>query len=218
MIVNGSFENGHYDIGNSQIPNGWGLMWYLYPHTINEIDGAEHSQFKVGEGRVLHKTQIPPAGNPHHIEIPHGENLVKLFSGYKSIYTRFWQLAEITKEGVYELTVTILPDLVESYNPDGSKVYAPDPMSGRIKLFCGEGGQDWIHATFGQWQEISKVFFVATPGHYNVGLEMMSPHPIEGNNWFIDNIKLVKVEEGPEPLIIEIPEGREVDRIEVYLK
>lgn len=216
LLQNPSFENGWQDVGNSQHPNHYEIQWHTYPEHENPVDPAAWSRFQLGEARVLHTNDLPEPSHPHHIAIPDGDHLSKLFAGSKSIWFLLKQTVIGLTPGVHSFSFRVLPDLVQKYLEDGGKEYAPDPMSGRVRMWMGDDNSGWISPSFGEWQEmLIESHLEATS--VQVAIEVMAPHPLQGNNWFFDDLHLERVEE-VEQIVIDIPPGRRVNRVVLELE
>ena len=187
-LPNASFEQGWYhidDIPELQIPEGW---QFTYAAGENPLDPDPWNVWVRPETRVLPSAFLPP--DEHDLFIWDGNQTVKVFKGSGSISfdlttTLFLQ------PGTYLLVINVFPDLVVGYD-NGQKIWAPDPLSGEVKLIAGNGTTGWMLPQFGQKNRFETTFTVTTPQNVTVGAAMRGRWAIENNGWFMDDWGLYK--------------------------
>ena len=190
-LPNPSFEEGWYNLNGIpelQVPNRWILEWQ---EGTNPLDPDSWNEWVRPETRLLSKAFLP--ANEHDLFIWEGNYTVKIFKGLGAINYRL--LTDVYLEpGVYTLTIRIFPDLVVGYNEDGSKIWAPDPLSGEVRLIAGSERTGWMLPTFGTKNKFQFTFTVSSPGVVRVGMGARGRWAIENNGWFMDNWSLTRVE------------------------
>lgn len=192
LLPNPSFENGWYNLGGIpelQVPHGWILEW---DEGANPLDADPWNAFVRPESRVLSPAFLP--ASEHDIFIWDGSHTVKIFKGAGAISFRL--LADVSLEpGAYLLEIFIFPDLVDDYSADGDKIWAPDPLSGEVRLIVDQGGSSWFYPSFGIKNRFSLPFTVSEARVYRVGLAVRGRWAIENNGWFMDDWSLQRVAE-----------------------
>lgn len=189
LLPNGSFENGWYNmngIPELQLPNSWRLEWDTGPTGF----GSESwDVYLRPETRVLSRQFLPR--NEHPLFIYDGNHTVKIFKGSGAISVRL--LTDVTLEpGTYELAVNVFPDLVVGYS-GGQKMWAPDPLSGDVRLIGAGGSSGWIYPAFGQRNRLTYQFTVNQRTTTTVGAALRGRFAIQNNGWFIDDWSLTKI-------------------------
>ncbi len=183
-LPNPSFEGGWYHPGNIpelQIPDEWTFTWETGPTGF----GNEPWDVWVRpEVRVLPSIQLPP--HEHPLFIWDGDQTVKIFKGYGCISfqmrTTVW-----LEPGKYVLEMSVFPDLVVDYDDEGNKIWAPDPLSGEVKLGSNNNLTDWILPTFGQKNSYYYVFIVSQAQNVPIQVAMRGRYAIRNNGWFMDD-------------------------------
>lgn len=136
------------------------------------------------EVRVIPAQLLPPPEHP--LFIWDGNNTLKSFKGYGSISFIFSQ--EVSLEpGKYVLEVSVFPDLVVGYNPDGSKIPAPDPISGEVRLLVGGMDSDWVLPAFLEKNTYYFVFIISQAQMTDVEVHIRGRYAILNNGWFMDD-------------------------------
>ncbi|MFZ1397573.1 MAG: hypothetical protein WAS33_11770 [Candidatus Promineifilaceae bacterium] len=188
LLANGSFEQGWYHIDNIpelQIPNGW---QFSYAKGSNTLDPDPWNVWVRPETRVLSSAFLPP--EEHALFIWDGNQTVKVFKGFGAI--QFELTTNVTLQpGTYVLVINVFPDLVVGYD-NGQKIWAPDPLSGEVKLIAGNGTTGWLLPQFGQKNRFQTTFTVASPQTVKIGAAMRGRWAIENNGWFLDDWGLYK--------------------------
>lgn len=188
LLPNPSFEEGWYHIDGIpelQVPNQWQLDW---EQGENPLD-FEPAPWVRPEIRVLPPDFLPE--DEHELFIWDGLQTVKIFKGQGAISFRLTANVHL-EPGSYLLEVHVFPDLVDEY-VGGEKVWAPDPLSGEVRLLAGNEETDWTLPTFGQKNTFTHAFSVAAPGEYRVGAAMRGRWAILNNGWFMDDWRLVRI-------------------------
>lgn len=188
LLPNPSFEQGWYhidDVPELQIPEGW---QFSYAEGPNLLDPQPWNVWVRPEIRVLSSAFLPPA--EHDLFIWDGDQTVKVFKGFGAI--RFELTTNITLQpGTYILVINVFPDLVVGYD-NGQKIWAPDPLSGEVKLIAGNGTTGWLLPQFGQKNRFQTTFTVTSPQTVTIGAAMRGRWAIENNGWFLDDWGLYK--------------------------
>ena len=188
LLPNGSFEQGWYHLNNVpelQIPNGW---QFSYAEGTNALDPDPWNVWVRPETRVLSSAFLPP--DEHDLFIWDGNQTVKVFKGFGAI--QFELTRNITLQpGSYILIINVFPDLVVGYD-NGQKIWAPDPLSGEVKLIAGNGTTGWLLPEFGQKNTFRTRFTVTTPQTIKIGAAFRGRWAIENNGWFLDDWGLYK--------------------------
>lgn len=188
LLPNGSFEQGWYHIDNVpelQIPNRW---QFSYSEGVNPLDPNPWNSWVRPEMRVLSSAFLPP--EEHDLFIWDGNQTVKVFKGFGAI--QFELTTNIVLQpGTYILVINVFPDLVVGYE-NGQKIWAPDPLSGEVKLIAGSGTTGWMLPQFGQKNRFQTRFTITSPQTVKIGAAMRGRWAIENNGWFLDDWGLYK--------------------------
>jgi hypothetical protein len=126
----------------------------------------------------------------HDLFIWDGRQTVKIFKGTGAISFRLTTNVHL-EPGTYLLQIYVFPDLVDEYE-GGEKVWAPDPLSGEVRLLAGASSTDWMLPTFGQKNTFTHAFHVDVPQDLRVGAAMRGRWAILNNGWFMDDWSLVR--------------------------
>ena len=193
LLPNPSFEGGWYNLNNIpelQVPNQWLLEW---DEGSNPFDSDPWNVFVRPESRVLPGAFLPP--KEHRLFIWDGDHTVKIFKGRGAISFRL--LTELyLGPGAYLLEINIFPDLVVGYTSGGSKIWAPDPLSGEVQFVVGAGNSGWILPAFGARNALSHTFSLPTAQVIRIGIGVRGRWAIENNGWFMDNWSLRRLGDG----------------------
>lgn len=187
LLPNPSFELGWYNLNGLpelQLPNQWTLEWVEGP---NPFDPDPWNVFVRPESRVLPRDFLPPQEHP--LFIWDGDHTVKIFKGEGAISFRLLSHVYLPA-GTYRLEISVFPDLIVGYNPDGSKIWAPDPLSGEVRFVIAEGGSPWYLPRFGQKNTLNHTFSVPTAQTLQIGIAIRGRWAIENNGWFMDDWSL----------------------------
>lgn len=187
LLPNASFEEGWYHINGVpelQVPNRWILEW---ESGENPLDPDPWNDWVRPEIRVLSADFLPPA--EHDLFIWDGRQTVKVFKGQGAISFRL--LTDVYLEpGTYQFEIHFFPDLVDDYTEDGEKVWAPDPLSGEVRLMVGAQTTEWVLPAFGQKNRLTHTFSVEAGQVTRLGAAMRGRWAIENNGWFMDDWSL----------------------------
>lgn len=192
LLPNPSFENGWYNLNNTpelQVPNEWWLEWEVGD---NPLDPDPWNDFVRPETRVLPKAFLP--AHEHSTYIWDGTHTVKVFKGEGAISFRLMTQVYL-EAGQYVMEANIYPDLVVGYRADGSKIWAPDPLSGEVQFVVDGSTSGWQLPIFGRRNTITHVFTVAEPHTLTLGVWIRGRWAIENNGWFMDAWSLRRVVE-----------------------
>lgn len=188
LLPNPSFEEGWYHINGIpelQVPNEWQLDWEMGDNPLD----FEPAPWVRPESRVLPEDFLP--ADEHDLFIWDGSHTVKIFKGQGAISFRLTTSVHL-QPGSYLLEIYVFPDLVDEYE-GGEKVWAPDPLSGEVRLLAGDSGTDWMLPTFGEKNTFTHAFHVDAPGERRVGAAMRGRWAILNNGWFMDDWRLVRI-------------------------
>lgn len=183
LLPNPSFEGGWYhpdDIPELQIPEDWE---FIYNEGENPLDAAPWNVWVRPETRVLPSAFLPPA--EHALFIWDGDQTVKVFKEYGAISFELTTAVSL-QPGSYTLEINVFPDLVTGYD-NGQKIWAPDPLSGEVKLIAGSGTTDWLLPAFGQKNRFQTSFTISDSQTVIVGAAMRGRWAIQNNGWFMDD-------------------------------
>ncbi len=188
LLSNPSFEQGWYQLNGApelQIPEGW---QFTYKNEENQLDPDPWNKWVPPEARVLPSAFLPP--EEHDLFIWDGDQTVKVFKGSGAIWFEL-KTAVTLQPGTYVLIINVFPDLVVGYD-NGQKIWAPDPLSGEVKLIAGNGTTGWMLPTFGQKNRFQTTFTVSKTQTVTVGAAMRGRWAIQNNGWFMDDWGLYK--------------------------
>lgn len=188
LLPNPSFEGGWYhpdDIPELQIPEDW---QFVHHEGENPLDAAPWNIWVRPETRVLPSAFLPPA--EHDLFIWDGDQTVKVFKEYGAISFELTTAVSL-QPGSYTLEINVFPDLVTGYD-NGQKIWAPDPLSGEVKLIAGNGTTDWLLPTFGQKNTFQTSFTISDSQTVIVGAALRGRWAIQNNGWFMDDWWLYK--------------------------
>lgn len=194
-----------YAVPELQVPNDWELWWR---EGYNELN-PEYPWLRP-ETRVMPADQLPPHERP--LFVRDGNWTVKLFKGSGAMSWGLRTTMNLEPGKEYEFVARIYPDLVVSYNPDGSKVFAQDrPGSVRLTI-AGEVGE-WEEVVAGDWLEYRRTFTVnstitqrargligmSSMTSVDISVEARCRWALSNNGWFIDEWELREIAPAPEP-------------------
>lgn len=194
LLPNPSFEGGaHHPDGvpELEVPNQWNFEW---DEGANPFDPDPWNAFMRPECRVLSKAFLPV--QEHSTFIWDGDHTVKVFKGQGAISFRLTSYVYL-EAGSYVLEINVFPDLVVHYRPDGSKVWAPDPLSGEVRLIVGNSGGSWTEPAFGEKNTVALMFGIPAGQVVRIGAAMRGRWAIENNGWFLDDWSLRRVDGPP---------------------
>jgi hypothetical protein len=184
LLQNSSFEGGWYQHGGVpelQIPNDWVFTWKEGPTGF----GNESWDVWVRpEVNVKLSNQLPSHERP--LFIWDGDQTLKIFKGWGAINYTLTQDVRLTP-GTYVFEFSVFPDLIVGYNSDGSKIWAPDPLSGEVKLLAGPASTDWLLPTFGQKNTYYLVFKISQTQTVQMGTKIRGRWAIRNKGWFMDD-------------------------------
>jgi LysM repeat protein len=187
LLPNRSFEEGWYHIGGIpelQVPTRWILEW---DEGHNPLDSDAWNRFARPESRLLNAAFLP--ANERGLFIWDGAYTLKIFKGTGAISFRL--LSDVYLEpGTYRLTINAFPDMVDGYTATGSKIWAPDPLSGEVRFIVGSSGSGWILPAFGQRNTLQHTFTVTSAGTVRLGAAFRGRWAILNNGWFLDDWSL----------------------------
>ena len=189
LLSNASFEQGWYHpngIPELQIPNGW---QFTYAAGSNPLDPDPWNVWVRPETRVLPSAFLPP--EEHDLFIWDGNQTVKVFKEHGSISFQLTRSMTLSP-GTYVLVINVFPDLVVDYDSSGEKIWAPDPLSGEVKLIADSGTTGWMLPTFGQKNRFQTTFTLTQTKTVTLGAAMRGRWAIKNNGWFMDDWGLYK--------------------------
>jgi LysM repeat protein len=187
LLPNRSFEEGWYHHGGVpelQIPTRWIFEW---DEGYNPLDSDVWNSYVRPESRLLNAAFLP--ANERGLFIWDGAYTLKIFKGNGA--TSFRLLTDVYLEpGTYRLTVNAFPDMVAGYTASGSKIWAPDALSGEVRFIVGSSGGGWILPNFGQRNTLQHTFTVTSAGPVRLGAAFRGRWAILNNGWFLDDWSL----------------------------
>ena len=184
LLPNPSFEQGWYhqdDLPELQLPDKW---QFAYAEGKNALDPDPWNEWVRPETRVLPSAFLPP--DEHDLFIWDGDQTVKIFKGSGAISFELTTAVSLTPD-TYILEINVFPDLVVGYDTNGQKIWAPDPLSGEVKLIAGNGTTGWILPTFGEKNRLRTTFTVSKAQTVVVGAAIRGRWAIQNNGWFMDD-------------------------------
>jgi murein DD-endopeptidase MepM/ murein hydrolase activator NlpD len=207
VLDNGSFEQGHYDEGNCQIPNSWLLKARDGEYTVTGPEGNEYHT-SLPESRLTECALLPEG--ERELFCVDGDYCLKIFGGRKAIHAwLFQEVSGLQVGAIYEFTA---PLFVDTYLWDDGKVRPnlhpdePRKRAARIRFTAADADREqhsvWHdEANVADWHLNKHVLtwgFEATAETMTVGFEVWNPWPVHNCGWFFDGLELVKTGE-PEP-------------------
>jgi len=187
LLPNSSFEEGYYHpngIPELQVPNSWTLEW---DEGFNPLDPDPWNVFVRPESRVLSRAFLPEFEQT--LFIWDGNQTVKIFKQTGSLSFRLVTYP-VLDAGTYLFQINVFPDMIDGYNPDGSKIWAPDPLSGELQFIVNSPQGSWIYPVFGQRNTFQHYFALPQGGTVRLGVAFRGRWAIENNGWFLDNWSL----------------------------
>lgn len=191
LLQNAGFEDGYYKwngVPELTIPNGW-EFWHANQSTP-WID-RQGQNWDTPEAVVWNIADAPQ--EERSLFFIDGRYTLKVFGGWKAIWFKLTQ--QVTSAPVGQrlrLTVPVFPDLVSEYGDKG-KLWAPDPLSGEVRLSITQGETalaDSGYLTgntvrYGQMNFLTLEFNAPSPP-FTVNIECRGRWGIVNNGWFID--------------------------------
>jgi len=200
-IENNSFEGGHYKWGIQQnVPDGFDF-WSAGPDDpSNWVDPAPHSRFAIPEVQIASKNNLPPF--EHGTLIVHGKQSVKVFKARQSWYVRLYRWVTLPP-GDYLFYVPVFGDFYTGNNPDGSKIPAPDPKTGQVKLHFNRQGVGHWRSMTPYLEYVEHLFYFNWGGGaVDLGVELLGAHPVKNAGIFTDYWRLFREgEPDPDPCV-----------------
>lgn len=191
QLPNASFEGGWYHIGGVpelQVPNRWQLQWETGASGLDQ----DPAPWVRPESRVLTPDFLP--ADEYDLFIWDGQQTVKIFKGQGAISFRLTTNVAL-EPGTYLFEINVFPDLVVEYESDGSKVWAPDPLSGEVRFVVGGQPTEWLLPQFGQKNTFTHAFSLQNAQTLEIGAAMRGRWAIENNGWFMDDWALYRIGE-----------------------
>lgn len=199
-LKNGSFETWHQLNISNQEPDHWDYEW---DEGIDVPGGVTQAPELVMKG----KGELPK--DDHHF-IRDGDYCLKLFAGGRPFQATVSQVVSLEPGETYTLSLHAYNDTFGEW--DNGKIppklnQEPERRSARMGLFAGADGEWFDEVTTGMGKGFYlahhdfEYTFEATAKVMVVGFEVYHPWANANNGWFIDNVRLTKVEEsgGEEP-------------------
>ena len=188
LLPNGSFENGHYNLNGIpelQLPNQWLFEW---EEGNNPLDPDPWNSWLRPETRVLSRDFLP--ANEHATFIWDGNHTVKIFKEHGAINFKL-QTTLFLQPGRYQLQISLFPDLVVGYTDSGQKIWAPDPLSGEVRLLANATPSAWHLPAFGRKNSYLHDFTVSQPQNVTIGAHIRGRWGLANNGWFLDDWRLI---------------------------
>jgi hypothetical protein len=190
LLPNRSFEEGWYHPGGVselQIPNEW---IFQFDEGYNPLDPNPDNAFVRPE--VVHRSRNELPRDEWDRFIWDGEYTLKIFKGYGALSYRLLT-TKYLEPGRYQLEVSVFPDLIVGYTPEGQKIWAPDPRSGEVNLSADGHSSGWVFPTFGQKNTIRHTFDVSQAKVVNITVAIRGRWAILNNGWFVDDWYLTRL-------------------------
>ena len=187
ILPNPSFEEGWYHINGIpelQVPNQWTLEWDV---GNNPLDPDPWNEFVRPESRVINDVFLP--ADEQSLFIWDGDYTVKIFKQTGALSFRLFSNVYL-EPGSYIFEINTFPDMIDGYTADGSKIWAPDPLSAELQFLVGDATGGWIFPVFGRRNTYQHAFQVSAPGFYRIGVAFRGRWAIENNGWFMDDWSL----------------------------
>lgn len=207
--IGGKFDRGHYGVPQGNVPTGY---WFEFasPEVPNPLDPDQH-KWQPPETQVPSRSDIPEYEWGDFFS-PGIDTTWKVFADNKSIWFDLYTLIDLLP-GTYRFVIEINADLIDHYNEDGQKIFAPDPNSGLLSFICGKSNLPGSPFTtlkpFGKPQE-REYLFSHNGGPARVGIDIKLSHPLDNNGIFTWNWRLYKLDDSPTPE----PECRGLPRVQ----
>jgi len=194
QLPNSSFEEGWYHINGIpelQVANQWTLEW---DEGYNPLDPDPWNEFVRPESRVLGGNQLP--ADEHQLFIWDGNYTVKIFKQTGATSFRFFTNVYL-QPGTYLFEINVFPDMIDGYTENGTKIWAPDPLSAEFQFIAGDTVSQWVFPVFGQRSAYQHAFQVYSAGQIRVGVAFRGRWAIENNGWFLDKWSLRQLSTQP---------------------
>ena len=148
------------------------------------------------ESRVLNRDFLP--ASEHELFIWDGSQTVKIFKKEGSLSFRL--LTDVFLDpGTYLFKINIFPDMIDGYTEAGSKIWAPDPLSGEFRFIVNLPAGDWIFPPFGQKSSFQHAFEITSTQKVHLGVAFRGRWAIENNGWFMDDWSLEQLSQPEDP-------------------
>ena len=125
----------------------------------------------------------------HSLFIWDGNYTVKIFKQTGALSFRLFTDVYL-EPGSYVFEINAFPDMIDGYTANGSKIWAPDPLSAELQFLVGDYAGGWIFPVFGQRNTFQHAFQVGAPGFHRIGVAFRGRWAIENNGWFLDDWSL----------------------------
>ncbi|MDX1613124.1 MAG: hypothetical protein R3300_02370 [Candidatus Promineifilaceae bacterium] len=190
LLPNGSFEEGWYhinDIPELQVPNRWTLEWETGE---NPLDPDPWNHYVRPESRVLNEDFLPAA--EHGLFVWDGDYTYKVFKKEGALSFRVYSHVYLPP-GDYVLEINAFPDMIAGYTDGGSKIWAPDPLSGELRFIVDGPVSPWYLPEFGRRNTYRWAFTVTEARTVRIGAAFRGRWAIQNNGWFFDDWSLTQV-------------------------
>jgi hypothetical protein len=189
LLPNPSFENGYTNLYNApelQVPVGWQM----------EIDEGGILAPETGllfirpESRIAPRWGLPPAEQS--LFLWNGDWTLKVFKGGAPVSFRMFTDVYL-EPGTYRFVANSFPDIVQNYNPDGSKVWAPQELAAEDHFIRSGVPTVWTPMTIGVKNTMIETFNVTTAGVVRLGVGWRTRYIQDNSGFFIDDWSLQKI-------------------------
>lgn len=190
LLTNPSFEEGWHHINGIpelQVANGWILEWDV---GYNPLDPDPWNRFVRPESRVLNGDFLP--ADEHDLFIWDGAHTVKIFKRTGALSFRL-MTDVFLQPGTYQFEISFFPDLVDDYTENGTKIWAPDPLSGEVRFIVDSQVGTWMLPRFGQKNTLRWTFDVVSPQTMRLGVAFRGRWAILNNGWFMDDWSVYRI-------------------------
>lgn len=189
LLSNPSFEEGSYDLYGApelQVP----LDWFMEIDEGGILAPSSNEPFIRPESRIAPRWGLP--AEEVNLFLYDGDWTIKVFKGGHPISFRLFTDVYL-QPGTYRFTARFFPDLVTSYNSDGTKSWATDPLSGEIRFIRGNGGSVWQTVEAGEKNVMTYTFTVSGRGTVRLGVHFRTRYILANNGYFIDDWSLQRM-------------------------
>jgi len=211
LLANGCFDEGHEHqdgIAEIVVPVGWELHWLDnkgFPGIGTDAEGNELQAMRP-ESVVWNIADAPVDERPTFFLS--GAYCLKIFKLWTPMYVGLSQtVGGLTPGAQYRFVAPVHPDIVDSYNDRGQKVYPDDPWAAEARLGVSAVGCAWPEGEdgdveWGEWQNAHNggiaygqygtliLDFIAPVSSIVVWLELKCKWGVS-NNWFMDSFALM---------------------------
>lgn len=190
LLPNPSFENGYtnlYGAPELQVPVGWIMQIDEGPGALAPETGLMYIR---PESRIAPRWGLPPLEQS--LFLWNGDWTLKVFKGGAPVSFRLFTDVYL-QPGTYRFVANYFPDLVQRYESNGDKVWAPQLLAGEANFIRSGIGENWTPMTIGTKNTMVQTFTINTAGSVRLGVGWRTRYIQANNGFFIDDWSLHKV-------------------------